>query len=63
MDMGRAYRRPADLFLPGWVWFSIPLIPIHSNASTVLGFNANNVVYGWDDAGKTFLLCPMTSRI
>ena len=49
---------PRLLFSPGWVWFSVPLAPVIPDASAVLGFNATNVVFGWDDAGKTFLLCP-----
>jgi hypothetical protein len=50
---------PADLFAPVWVWFSIPLIPQGSaDASDLLGFNARNRVYGYDDAQKIFMLYP-----
>jgi len=50
---------PEGWFVPGWVWFSIPFEPKGSpDASAVLGFDATNRVYGWDDAAKVFLLYP-----
>ena len=48
---------PAELFVPGWSWFSIPLIPDgSSDASAVLGFNARNRLFGWDIVGRTYTL-------
>jgi hypothetical protein len=50
---------PADLFLPGWSWFSIPLVPLGSSeASDVLGFDARNRVFAWDEAARTLILYP-----
>jgi hypothetical protein len=52
-------QAPQDWFVPGWVWFSIPAKPMLSaDASDVLGFDATNRIYGWDDAHKWFLLYP-----
>jgi hypothetical protein len=51
---------PAQWFVPGWVWFSIPLNPRQSaDASQVLGFDAGNRVFGWDEAARTFRLYPL----
>ena len=48
---------PTGLFLPGWVWFSMPIIPQGSSeVSAVLGYNAINRVFGYDGLNKTFLL-------
>lgn len=50
---------PADWFIPGWVWFSIPLIPTDSAETTaVLGFDCANRVYRWDELGRTIELYP-----
>jgi hypothetical protein len=50
---------PTAWFQPGWVWFSLPLIPRWSGeASHVLGYQCANRLYGWDDAAKVFLLYP-----
>ncbi|GAG11007.1 unnamed protein product, partial [marine sediment metagenome] len=52
-------RAPAEWFMQGWDWFSIPLVPRWSaDASDVLGFDCENRLFGWDDAEKTFLLYP-----
>jgi parallel beta-helix repeat protein len=50
---------PDGWFVPGWVWFSIPLHPRQwLDASDVLGFDCTNRLYAWDDAAKTLLLYP-----
>ena len=51
---------PAPMFQPGWVWFSIPLIPSAgaTNASTILGFDCTNRLYGWDGVMKNIKLYP-----
>jgi len=50
---------PSDLFQPGWVWFSLPLVPRWSgDPCAVLGFDCTNRLYGWDDAAKNLLLYP-----
>jgi outer membrane protein assembly factor BamB len=50
---------PANWFVPGWVWFSIPLEPRwSSDAADVLGFYVRNRLYTWDDARKTVILYP-----
>jgi hypothetical protein len=56
---GEMCTAPENWFVPGWVWFSIPLVPVGSaDAADVLGFNCANRLYGWDDAGKMFKLYP-----
>jgi hypothetical protein len=51
---------PAGWFVPGWVWFSVPLIPRWSaEASDVLGFNCANRLYLWEEMRKAFLLYPL----
>jgi hypothetical protein len=58
-EQWEANRSPKHWFVPGWVWFSIPLHPRWSgDAVDVLGFNPNNRLYGWDDAAKNLLLYP-----
>jgi C1A family cysteine protease len=50
---------PGSLFMPGWVWFSIPLIPTGSaDASDVLGFDCRNKLYAWDETAKNLMLYP-----
>jgi parallel beta-helix repeat protein len=54
-----ANAAPAEWFVPGWVWFSIPLEPRWSaDASDVLGFDCANRLYFWHDTGKAFILYP-----
>jgi parallel beta-helix repeat protein len=50
---------PDSWFVPGWVWFSIPLHPAASaEASDVLGFDCRNRLFAWDDAKKTVVVYP-----
>jgi predicted outer membrane repeat protein len=52
-------RAPGDWFVPGWVWFSLPLAPrVSADGSDVLGFDCTNRLYGWDDAAKNLQLYP-----
>jgi hypothetical protein len=52
-------RSPDEWFVPGWVWFSIPLVPRGSaEASELLGFRCKNRLFGWDDAQKNLRLYP-----
>jgi len=63
-DMGtdefRQARAPESWFVPGWVWFSIPLRPLAgwTEGSKLLGFDCTNRLYSWDDVGKSVLLYP-----
>jgi hypothetical protein len=50
---------PNGRFLPGWVWFSIPLVPRWTgDASQVLGFDCRNRLFAWDETAKNLQLYP-----
>jgi hypothetical protein len=52
-------QAPAGLMNPGWVQFSIPRAPLEtSEASDLLGFNARNRLYAWDNNTRTTILYP-----
>jgi parallel beta-helix repeat protein len=57
---GIAITSPVGSFGGGWNWFSIPLQPQNpgANASTILGFTANNILYRWNPDTKNTELYP-----
>ena len=52
-------QAPDGWLNPGWNYFSIPLDPADgSDASSLLGFNCDNIVYRWNPVTKNIELCP-----
>ena len=49
---------PVGAFNPGWNWFSLPLIPNNPEASVVFQHDMANMIYRWNNAGRTIELYP-----